>query len=111
MLKLIRPSYTSLPLTITPPGEPPAEITIQMKYLDVPERVDYLKNVAKTGKSDMDILDDLVVGWEGIADEKGKAVPFSKEAASKAMKLDYLFFVVRNAVLDELQMEHGRRKN
>ena len=112
MLKLIRPETIELAVTVSPPNhEAPVNITIQIRYLDVQERIDYLAKVAKKGLTDLAIVDDLVVGWSGVSDANGEVLKFSSQAAKSAFRLDYLFFPLRDALLNELQMEQAARKN
>ncbi len=110
-LKLIRPKHIDLDVRVAPPGEDPAVIKLRMKYLDVKERQEYLERAAQEGTRDEQVLEELVIGWSGVADPAGKEMSFAPEAARKAWLLDYVFFPARDAVLGELQMERSAQKN
>jgi hypothetical protein len=38
-----------------------------------------------TGRNDLEVLCDVVVGWRGVFDDKGAEVPFSREALAQLL--------------------------
>jgi len=110
-LRLIRPQAIDLLVTVTPPKGEPERIVIEMKYLDVEERAEYLNSVVQRDLKDAQVLGELVVGWREVANADGQEIPFTKEALSDACKLDYFLLPARQRILDELRMEHFREKN
>ncbi len=110
-LKLIRPKHIDLDVRVAPPEAEPSVIKIRMKYLDVKERQEYLERAAQENARDEQMLEELVIDWQGVADSNGKELPFTSERALAAWRLDYMFYPARDAVLGELTMEHAAQKN
>lgn len=73
--------------------------------------------VAELGRlddvSDMDRLTELaaevLVGWSGVTDDDGKAVPFSQKALEQLLEVPMLAVMIVKAYLDSLK--GAKRKN
>lgn len=61
------------------------EFTAQYRRLTQPEIEALINRAAGEKKSDSDIARDILVGWEGVADGDGKAVPFNRASLDRAL--------------------------
>ncbi len=112
MFRLVKPETITLSVKLSPPGGPAGEIRITMRYLGRDERVEYQQRIAEENLYDQDIVDDLLVGWAGLADEQGQALDFSDESRRReVLDLEYVWIPVRNAVLQELLGSLALEKN
>jgi hypothetical protein len=59
--------------------------------------------------SDLQLLDQVLVGWAGIFDESGDEVPFSEDARQRILNVALVASAVVAAWLDSLAK--GKRKN
>ena len=114
MFSLVTPPCMVLTVDVAPPeGTGVAGVfTIDVRYLGVRERKDYLKRVADESRTDPQILDDLLVGWDGLTDADGAHLDFN-DAATRARVLDvpWVYRAVLDAVLDELGLGEAAAKN
>ena len=112
MFKLVTPDTVTIPVRIHPPGGPEGEIRIRTRYRGVQDRIDHLESVQQEHRGDLDFVRDNLVGWEGICDESGAPIEYSDERARDlVLDLPYVFFPVRDAILDELGHRRALSKN
>ena len=112
MFRLVKPETITLSVKLSPPGGPVGEIKITMRYLGRDERNRYRERIAAENLYDQDVVDDLLSGWAGLADEQGQALDFSDESRRReVLDLEYVWIPVRNAVLQELLGSLALEKN
>lgn len=112
MFKLVTPDTVTIAVRIHPPGGPEGEIRIRTRYRGVQDRIDHLESVQQEGLDDLAFVRDNLVGWEGFCDESGAPVEYSDvEARDRVLDLPYVFFPVRDAILDELAHRRAAAKN
>ena len=112
MFRVVTPEAIELPVRVEPPGRPKGQFTIRVRYRGIDERVAYLRRITDENLEDTTILADSLVGWQGIADEDGNAIPFEDEAArTAALDHHYIYLPVRDAIIDELMGRGSAAKN
>ena len=112
MFKLVTPDTVTIAVRIDPPGGPAGEIRIQTRYRGVRDRIDHLESVHREGRDDLTFVRDNVVGWDGLCDESGAPIEYSDvEARDRVLDLPYVFFPIRDAILDELAHRRAPAKN
>lgn len=79
------------------------KISIRVRYLTMTERRSLQERlVSDRALTDADLIRDLLVGWSGVADEKGEEIPFSGGAVEELIDIPYFHDAVRNAIIDHL---------
>ena len=112
MFRITIPDHLNLPVTIRYPDGGEGDCTIAMRYLGEQARRDYLKRIADESPTDPQILDDLLTGWDGIVDEKGKDLSFDDTTARrKVLDVPWAYEAIRDAVLRELGLAPAAEKN
>ena len=114
MFSLVTPPCIVLSVDVAPPEGigVAGTFTIDVRYLGVQERQDYLRRIADEPRTDPQILDDLLVGWDGLTDGEGAHLDFN-DAATRRRVLDvpWIYRAVRDAVLVELGLAGASEKN
>lgn len=112
MFRVTTPAHIEIPVSVQPPGQGPSKITIRVRYRSIEARTGFLRRIADERLDDAAVIDDCLIGWSGLADEDGAPIAFEDDAARRAV-LDhpYIYFAVRDAILDELTGAVGSRKN
>lgn len=79
----------------------------------VDEYVKRGKEMADSGKTEIDdvieYLSDIVVGWEGVQDADGEALPFNKENFSKLVNFPMMSTTIFDNWMESVQ--GGKKKN
>jgi len=58
-----------------------------------------------------DLLDRVLIGWEGVADESGQATPYSSEAKKDLLDITYVRHALFGAYSEVQQGRAAARKN
>ena len=114
MFSLEIPPCIVLSVEVAPPGGrgPGGAFTVDVRYLGVRERKDYLQRIADEGRTDPQILDDLLVGWDGLTDEAGAILDFNDLAVRRrVLDVPWVYRAVLDAVLAELGLAAASEKN
>lgn len=81
--KIANPVFTA-PIQVPVPGQDAAEIHLRFKHKTRGQIDDFLRRTtkARTPGEDLELLLEIVDGWDGVAvvDEAGAALPFSRES-------------------------------
>lgn len=114
MFSLVTPPCMMLQVHVEAPegaGET-GTFTIDVKYLGVEERRAYLRRIADEDRTDPQILDDLLVGWDGLTDEAGVHLDFNDPATRRrVLDVPWVYEAVLDAVLAELGLAAASGKN
>ena len=114
MFSLVTPLRMVLPVHVEAPegaGET-GTFTVDVKYIGVEERRAYLKRIAGESRTDPQILDDLLVGWDGLTDEDGAYLDFNDPAVRRrVLDVPWVYKAVLGAVLAELGLAAAPEKN
>ena len=112
MFRLTIPDHLTLPVTVRFPDGGEGDCTIDVRYLGQQARVDYLKRITDESLTDPQILDDLLVGWDGITNEKGGVMNFKNTTARRqVLDVPWVYEAIRDAVLRELGLATASEKN
>ena len=112
MFRLTIPDHLTLPVTVRFPDGGEGDCTVHMRYLGQEARVAYVKRIADKSLTDPQILDDLLVGWDGIVDESGAHLEFNDRAARlRVLDVPWVYEAIRDAVLRELHLAPASEKN
>lgn len=80
MFKIDPEPTFSAEAALTVPGQAePARLTIHWKHLSRDQLVEWIDGLAEIRLGDVDGLALVVAGWEGVVDQQGQAVPFTKD--------------------------------
>ena len=105
MFRVTIPASIVLAVDVQPPegAGVPGACSVDVRYMSQAERLNYLKRITDESRTDPQILDDLLVGWDGIVDEAGADLDFN-DAATRRRVLDvpWVYTAIRDAVLREL---------
>lgn len=110
--RLVRPEYEQIVATVEPPNPDmdPAEIVLRFRYLDRHEREALVASLPGQRKQDADIAGDLLIGWEGIESEDGRAVAYCPETLTAVYAYPHVARAITGAVKDFLFGVSVRRK-
>ncbi len=61
--------------------------------------------------ADTELLNEILVGWDGVADETGKALPFTHENRDRLLDIPYVRIAVVKAYFESLRGPGGRSGN
>ena len=112
MFRLTIPDHLTLPVTVRFPDGGEGDCTVHMRYMGQQARTDYLKRITDQSLTDPQILDHLLVGWDGITDEKGDPMRFDNTTARRqVLDVPWVYEAVRDAVLRELGLAAASEKN
>lgn len=114
MFSLVTPPCIVLPVDVAPPEGAGAggTFTVDMKYLGVGERQDYLRRIADESRTDPQILDDLLMGWDGLTDDEGAHLDFNDLVTRRrVLDVPWVYRAVLDAVLAELGLAAASEKN
>lgn len=89
MFKLVRPKSYSWPVELRTPtnGGSYEKATIDLEFRYVPQSEVTATLQALEGKTFSEVVEGLVVGWTGVADESGNDVPFSVTNLAKLLDI------------------------
>lgn len=114
MFSVTTPTNIVLGVDVDPPegvGAPGA-FTIDVRYLGQKARVAYLKRIADESRTDLQILDDMLAGWDGLVDESGAHLDFNDAGVrQKVLDIPWVYEAVLDAVLRELKLATASEKN
>jgi hypothetical protein len=80
MFKLNPTPQFAAPVSLTVPGQAETgSVMLTFQHMGKQALADWLASAGQ-GKNDLDLVAQVVVGWEGVSDDDGAAVPFSREA-------------------------------
>lgn len=79
MFKLTPDPQFQATIRLTVPGAAPVDTQWRCAHKGKQALADWLKSSAD-GKSDLDALSEVLVGWEGVTDDAGAPVSFSRDA-------------------------------
>lgn len=112
MFRLTIPDHLTLPVTVRFPDGGEGDCTIRMRYMGQQARQDYLKRLTDEMRTDPQILDDLLTGWDGIVDESGEDMSFDNAIARRqVLDVPWVYEAIRDAVLRELGLAAASEKN
>lgn len=114
MFTCTTPASIVLGVDVAPPENvgAPGAFTIDVRYLGQEARAAYLKRIADESRTDPQILDDLLVGWDGLVDESGTHLDFNDAAVrQKVLDVPWVYGAVLDAVLRELKLATASEKN
>ena len=112
MFRLTIPDHLTLPVTVRFPDGGEGDCTVDVRYLGQQARRDYLQRITDESLTDPQILDDMIVGWDGIVDEKGEPMRFDSQAARRwVLDVPWVYEAVLRAVLRELGLATASEKN
>ena len=114
MFRIVCPATLSLRVEITPPEEvgAPGACTVDLRYMGQQARGDYLRRISDEQPTDRQILDELLIGWDGIEDESGAALDFNHQPTRRrVLDVPWVYCAIRDAVLRELGLAEAAAKN
>ena len=114
MFAVATPASIQLAVDIDPPEGAGASgaCTIDIRYLGIDGRLEFLRRITAENLTDMQILDDLLVGWDGITSSGGAHLDFNCiETRSQVLDVPWVFTAIRGAVLRELGLGEAVEKN
>ena len=112
MFRLTIPDHLALPVTVRFPDGGEGDCTVHMRYLGQQARTDYLKRITDESLTDPQILGELLVGWDGITNEKGSPMRFDDLPARRiVLDVPWVYEAIRDAVLRELGLATASEKN
>ena len=114
MFSLEIPVCIVLPVEVRAPTGAGAggTFTVDVRYLGVRERQDYLRRIADESRTDPQILDDLLVGWDGLTDEAGAHLDFNDPATRRrVLDVPWVYRAVLDALLEDLGLGRAAAKN
>ena len=112
MFRLIVPETVDVPVRVRAPSGAEGEITVTIRYRGIEEGQAYLRRLAEDQADDRRMLDETVVGWMGIDDEDGRPLSWGDpKERDRVLDVPWLWFAVRDAVLDEILYRAAPRKN
>ena len=114
MFSVTTPTSIMLGVDVDPPegAGAPGAFTIDVRYLGQRARVDYLKRITDESLTDPQILDDLLVGWDGVVDESEAHLEFNDiEIRRRVLDVPWVYEAIRDAVLREIGLSTASEKN
>ena len=114
MFSVTTPTTLVLGVDVDPPegAGAPGAFTVDVRYLGQEARVAYVKRIADESLPDPQILDDLLVGWDGLVDESGAHLEFNDRAVRlRVLDVPWIYEAIRDAVLRELHLAPASEKN
>ena len=114
MFTVAIPKSIQIAIDVSPPtgAGTAGTCTIDIRYMSVQGRLDYLRRVADEDLADMPILDELLIGWEGLLDEAGAHLDFNDpETRRRVLDVPWVYTAIRDAVLCELGIGKAVTKN
>ena len=114
MFVVKRPAELRETIKVFTPGErEPGAFTARFKYLDLKERQEFVERISSEGAefTDERIVAELMIGFEDVLDEDGKAIPFGDEAIAKLMNLPHIAKEIMRVVLERVVGGVYPRKN
>ena len=112
MFRLTIPDHLTLPVTVRFPDGGEGDCTIDVRYLGQQARADYLKRITDESLTDTQILDDLLVEWDGITNEEGGVMNFKNNTARRqVLDVPWVYEAIRDAVLREIGLAAASEKN
>ncbi len=111
VFRLVKPESVEVRVEVEPPdGRAPGTMTLKVRYLAMSGRKALLERLSKERVTDAALAQELVAGWQGVADEDGEPISFSQDALAAAMDIPYVHDAVRDALIREL-FGRGWKKN
>ena len=114
MFELTIPTSIVLAVDVRPPegAGVPGACTVDVRYLSHSERMAYVKRIAGESLTDSQILDEMLIGWDGITDEEGVRLEFNDAAVRRrVLDVPWVYDAVLDAVLRELRLGDAAAKN
>jgi len=72
------PTFTA-EVELSVPGQPAALLSVRWKHLTRDKLREWIDGLADLKLSDVDGLDFVIAGWDGVIDQQGQDVPYSKD--------------------------------
>ena len=114
MFRVASPATVSLPVEVQPPAGAgaPGACTVDVRYLGVQGRRDALRRIADEGIEDRRILEERIVGWDGIEDEQGAHLDYNDRAVrDRVLDVPWVYEAILAAVLTDLGIGEAAAKN
>lgn len=100
MFTVVPLESVDIPVKVSIPGGARGTFTLTIKHLGFKAAGEYLDGSIKT---DREVLDDLILEWDGLVDDTGKPISYDDPAAREAIwDNPYIFGPARDAVFTEL---------
>ena len=114
MFTVVTPKSIQIAIDVSPPmgAGTAGACTIDIRYMSVQGRLDYLRRIADEDLADMPIIDELLIGWDGLLDEAGAHLDFNDpETRRRVLDVPWIYAAIRDAVLRELGLGQAAEKN
>lgn len=111
MIRLCPAPTFKVDVLLTVPGEEqPGKLQLTVRWKSREERAKWVEEAGKSGRSDADVLAEVVTDWAGPVDNAGQPVPFTVEAFKQLVSS---YDLAGKEILEAYLRGHieGRRKN